>query len=116
MLLAYRRELEHVQREEMGDETLSDQERQILISADEHTERELAAPYARDLIEKASRSDVDALAEHVMAHLRPGNNSYRDLIDWWQRFQYLGIGRDSGEARLALASSRNDEKQACSPG
>ena len=110
VLLAYRRELDRVQREEMGDEALSDQERQVLVSTDERAERELAAPYARDLIDRASRSDVDALAEHVMAHLRPGNNPYRDLIDWWQRFQNLGIGRDSGEARLTLASSRNDEK------
>ena len=38
------------------------------------------------------------------------SNLTRDLIDWWQRFQNLGIGRNSGEARLTLASSRNDEK------
>ncbi len=110
VLLAFRRELDRLQREEMGDEALSEQERQVLVGADERAERELAAPYARDLIDKASHSDGDALAEHVMAHLRPGSNPYRDLINWWQRFQNLSIGRTRGETRLALASSRNDEK------
>lgn len=110
VLLAFRRELDRLLREEMDDEALNDQERQVLVSADERAERELAAPYARDLIDRASCSDAEALAEHVMAHLRPGSNPYRDLLNWWQSFQNLGIGYARGQTRLALVSSRHDEK------
>jgi hypothetical protein len=94
----------------MGDEALSEQERLLLAGADERAERELAAPYARDLVEAAAHSEIDTLIEQVTERLRPSPNPYRDLIDWWQRLQQLGVGRSAGDARFTLASQRDDEK------
>jgi hypothetical protein len=110
VLLSYRRELQRIQHEGLGDEALSEQEREVFVGADERAERELAAPYARDLIQEAEGSDIDLLAGRVLAKLRPGPNPYRDLVDWWQRFQQLGIGRGEGDARFTLATRYEDEK------
>ncbi len=110
LLLAYRGELRRAQQEEMGDEALSEQERLLLAGADERAERELAAPYARDLVEAASRSEIDALIEQVTARLRPGPNPYRDLIDWWQRWQRFTAARGGEAIHPALASRHEDEK------
>jgi hypothetical protein len=94
----------------MEDETLTDEERQILAGADEQAERELAAAYARALIGAARQSDVGRLADQVAARLRPGPNPYRDLVDWWRRFAGFRVGRDAGARGLALAPARSDEQ------
>ncbi len=110
LLLAYRQELAYAIRDDLGDEALGSQERQILTGADEQAERELAAPYAGALREQAHTADIDLLASQVGLHLRPGPNPYRDLIAWWRRFRELQIGRAEAERRLALANRRDDEK------
>ena len=110
VLLHYRRELQKTLQEGLGDEALTDQERHILVGADERAERELAAPYARALVEEAQRVDTETLADRVAIRLRPGASPYRDLIAWWRHFSNLQIGRAQDERSLALASKRTDEK------
>ncbi len=110
VLLNYRRVLQNTLHEGLNDEALTDQERQVLVGADERAERELAAPYARALVEEAQRVDTETLADRVATRLRPGASPYRDLIVWWQHFSSLQIGRAQDERSLALASKRTDEK------
>ncbi len=86
ILLAYRQELQQAAQNRFADEELSVQEVQTFVRADERAERELAASYARALIEQARKADVHTLAQQVMIHLRPGASPYRDLLAWWQRF------------------------------
>ncbi len=109
-LLALRRELALTIRDGPGDEALSNEERQRLVALDERAERELAAAYARALVEEARRADIDQLAAQVEAGLRPGPSPYRDLIVWWRTFRDLSVGRAGATRRLALASRRDDPK------
>ncbi|GAC1631517.1 MAG: hypothetical protein NVS4B9_23770 [Ktedonobacteraceae bacterium] len=110
ILLAYRQVLQQAMKERFEDEDLSMQELQILVSADERAERELAAPYARTLMEQARKADIPALAQAVTTHLRPGPSPYRSLIEWWQRFTTFRVGRATSEHLQSLASKRTDEK------
>lgn len=111
ILLTFRRELQDILQEHFfDDEALSTQEQQIFISADEQVERELAAPYARSLTERARQADIPALMQEVMLHLRPGPSPYKVLIDWWQRFTHFRSGRDREQSTYSLASRRSDEK------
>jgi hypothetical protein len=110
ILLAYRRELQQAMQETFTDEELSEQERQIFVSADERAERELAASYACGLIKQAQQADINVLVQEVTLHLRAGPNPYRDLLAWWQRFTQFRVGRATEERSLALASKRSDEK------
>lgn len=110
VLLAFRSELARAIRDDLGDEALSDDERQRLVALDERAARELAAAYARALLEEACRADIDLLAAQVDASLRPGPSPYRDLIAWWRAFRDLRIGRASAARRLALVSRRDDPK------
>jgi hypothetical protein len=112
LLLSFRQELQCTLNEQFDDEELNASERQLLVSADEQAERELAAAYARTLIKQASQADVSELAEQVTAHLRPGPGPYRDLLAWWQRFNGFRVGRATGQRATALASKRTDEKTA----
>lgn len=112
ILLAYRQELKNIQVEGMNDEVMTNQERQLLVGMDERAERELAAPYARALLGAASQADPDALVKQVISRLRPGKSPYRDLIDWWQRFNDLSIGYAPGERRLSLTSRQRDDSDA----
>ncbi|HVU68366.1 MAG TPA: hypothetical protein VHD63_14605 [Ktedonobacteraceae bacterium] len=110
LLLAFRREIQAVLREQFGDEELSAGERQALVSIDEQAGRELAATYARALLEQARQADPRELSARIAAHLRPGASPYRDLLGWWQRFQSFRVGRAAGTRAPALASRRVDEK------
>ena len=110
ILLAFRRELQAALFEGMDDEALTEQERQVLVGADERAERELAAPYARSLLNEAQHSDIETLSEYVLRLLRPGSSPYRDLIAWWHHFTHLRIGRTFDEKARSLASKRNNEK------
>ena len=110
ILLAYREEVQHTLTEQFADEEFSQIERQVLVSADELAERELAAAYARSLFEPARLADIDELAEQVAIHLRPGASPYRDLLAWWQRFRHWRIGRNSGQRATTLTSKRADAK------
>jgi hypothetical protein len=110
LLLAYRRELHQAMGELFEDEALGTQEKQVFVSADEQAERELAASYARALLDQARRASLPALVQHVETHLQPGPNPYRDLIAWWHRFTQFHVGRASEERAMALASRRTDEK------
>jgi hypothetical protein len=110
ILLNYRRELQKTISEGLDDEVLTVQERQVLVGTDERTERELAAPYARALLDRARYADIETLIEQVASRLRPGPSPYRDLITWWRHFNSLHIGRASDERNVAMASKRDDEK------
>lgn len=110
ILLIFRQEIRAALNEQFEDEELSASERQVLVGLDEQAERELAAAYARVLIEQASRVDVPVLVEQVSAHLRPGPSPYRDLLAWWQRFKSFRIGRGDGQRAAALTSKRANEK------
>src|SRR5262249_42006484 len=87
ILLAFRQALHRVRQEGFSDDPLDLSEQSFLSSVHEPSERELAAPYARDLLAAAAGSDIDTLGEQVLLRLHPGGNPYRDLLDWWQRFQ-----------------------------
>ncbi len=110
ILLVYRRELRQAMQDTFSDEALSAQERQTFVSFDERAERELASSYARALSEQAQQADINALAQEVTLHLRPGPSPYRDLLGWWQRFMQFRVGRTSEDRALAMASKRSDEK------
>src|SRR5260370_19852968 len=110
ILSASRRALRQVRDEGLADEEFSRQERAFLDGADERAERELAAPYARALLNQALRANIDALEQEVVRHLRPGPSPYRGLLSWWHRFQEFRVGRTAVEQALALASRRSDEK------
>jgi hypothetical protein len=110
ILLAYRQELQQAMKDRFEDEDLSALEMQTLTSADERAERELAAPFARSLMQQASKADINALAQAVDAHLRPGPSPYRALIAWWRRFTTFRVGRATSEQLHPFASKRTDEK------
>jgi hypothetical protein len=110
ILLAFRQELQQVRAGGFVDEDPSRQEQAFLASAHERAERELAAPYARALLNQARNSTNSGLDQEVERHLRPGSSPYRDLLSWWQRFQQFRVGRATGEQAQALASRRSDEK------
>ncbi|GAC1469765.1 MAG: hypothetical protein NVS2B12_14180 [Ktedonobacteraceae bacterium] len=108
LLLAYRRELRAIIAAGLQDEELNTLERQFLAGADAYVQRELAAPYARTLLDQARTANIDQIIPQVTLHLRPG--PYHDLLDWWQRFSHFRTGRASAEHALSLASKRDDEK------
>ena len=110
VLLALRSALDMLRSQGIDGYDLSEQEQLILSGLDERAARELVAPYARVLIEQARRSTVDTLVVQVRRQLRPGMSPYRDLVDWWQRFATLRIGRASDEHATTLASVRQDKK------
>ena len=64
ILLAYRQELQSMLKENLNDEELDIQERQVFSSADARVQRELAAPYARTLLKQASQGDIDVKEEN----------------------------------------------------
>jgi hypothetical protein len=110
VLLAYRACMRQFLADSLADETLLYEERQTLTTADEQAERELAATYARALIAAAGQHDASVFAEQVAARLRPGPNPYRDLVDWWRRFDGFRVGRGTDTQKQALAAARSDEK------
>ena len=110
ILLAYRQELQSMLKENLNDEELDIQERQVFSSADARVQRELAAPYARTLFKQARQGDIDVLAQQVIRYLRPGPSPYRDLLNWWQRFTQFRTGRADEQRARTLASRRDDEK------
>ncbi len=110
ILLGYRREVQMLLKENLDDEELDVQERQVLTGYQAGVERELAAPYAQSLLTQASRTDVEALAQQVAQHLRPGSSPYRTLLTWWQRFKHFRAGRADERRARTLASRRDDEK------
>jgi hypothetical protein len=110
ILLNFRQELDQVHSEGFADEDLSKQEQAFLASVHERTERELAAPYARALLNQAQGATIDTLELEVVRHLRPSPSPYRDLLFWWHRFQDFRVGRGASKQTLALASRRSDEK------
>jgi hypothetical protein len=110
ILLAFLHELQQARGEGFADEEMSKQEQAFLTSVHERTERELAAPYARALLDEANRATISALEPEVVRHLRPGHSPYRDLLSWWHRFQDFQVGRATSKQTLALASRRSDEK------
>jgi hypothetical protein len=110
ILLHYQQTIQDTLREDLQDELLNDQERQILTSYAERVERELAAPYVHVLINEAQHSDIEDLVEQATLRLRAGTGPYRDLLAWWETFSSLHIGRALNSRQLALASRRNDGK------
>lgn len=111
ILLTCRQELRQLLAEEsFADEDLRHQESSILISIEEQLARELAASYARALQEPARQAHLPSLVAEVETNLRPGQNPYRDLLNWWQHFTRFRAGRAESERMLTLAPRREDEK------
>jgi hypothetical protein len=110
ILLAFRQELQQILKESLEDEALNIEEKQVFTSADERAERELAASYARALIEQARKVDIFMLTQQVAASLRAGPNPYRNLLAWWQHFIQFRVGRAAGEHTLSLVSKRGDQQ------
>jgi hypothetical protein len=110
VLLAYRTMIRRLLEELIAEEALVPEERHELAAHDEQAERELAAPYARALASVARQSDIRELAAQVEARLRPGPNPYRDLLDWWRRFDQLHVGRGAQQQGPVLAPQRDDDK------
>src|SRR5579875_330736 len=113
ILLATRKELQAIVDENMADESLVIQELEVLTGIDERIERELAAPYARTLLEEARQVDMAELIPEVEKHLRPGPNPYRDLLLWWEHLEELRVGRTRAKGESSsptLASRRADPK------
>lgn len=111
ILLNFQRTVRAALDDILGDEALTAEERATLISADERAARELAAAYARSLLEAARQADVATLADTVSARLRPGLSPYKDLVVWWRAFSGLRIGRDGAAQQQTLASQRDDDKR-----
>lgn len=111
ILLACQQELHHLLAENnFADEDFRQQESSILIGIGEQLERELAAPYARALEAPARQASLSSLLAEVEANLRPGQNPYRDLLNWWRQFAQFRTGRLESERELTLAPKRDDEK------
>lgn len=110
ILQAYRQEVQRAMEAVFEDEELNLQEKQMLVAANELAERELAAPYARALMEQARAIRLPDLVQQVTVRLRPGPSPYRDLLSWWQRFTQFQVGRAQETRSVALASTRTDEK------
>jgi hypothetical protein len=111
ILLAYRQELHQFLEEGcFAEEDLHHQERAILIGIDERLERELSADYARALRESAQQADLPSLVAEVEANLFPGQNPYRDLLNWWRHFTQFHTGRVESDHAFTLAPKRDGEK------
>lgn len=67
-----RQELRELFDENLEDESLTLQELEVLTSIDERIERELAAPYARSLLEEAECAEIETLIAEIEVVLRPG--------------------------------------------
>lgn len=107
-------QIEAVRREEMEDEELGAQELELLASIDERVERELAAAYARLLVEKAQQFEVSDLVAQVEQRLRPGLDPYCDLIAWREQWQALRVGTARGRTTAlarTLASARDVQQE-----
>ncbi|PDW01915.1 hypothetical protein [Candidatus Viridilinea mediisalina] len=110
LLLDYQNQMKKLRSTLLADAPFTTEEEQLLSAHAEQVERELAAAYARALLEEAQHSDVDALAQQVAARLRPGPNPYRDLCAWWERFSRFKVGRGTARRGPTLAPMRHDEK------
>jgi hypothetical protein len=113
ILLETRQELQELFDENLEDESLALQELEVLTSIDERIERELAAPYARALLEEAQHVEVAAFIAEVENILHPGPNPYRDLLSWRERLVALRVGRTRAKDEshtTTLASQRADPK------
>ncbi len=111
ILQRYLHELQHTQDEPFSDEELTTHEKNVIIRAEEQTELELAAPYARLLSGQARQIDLEELSYQVSTHLPPGASPYRDLLAWWQRFQHFRIGRAPDLNAFALVDERDNNKR-----
>lgn len=107
LLLHYQQTVKAVLLEDLADEALTTQERQMLGDSQEHIERELVT--FRSLQDEAQRTDIETLVEQVRLHLRPGISPYRDLISWWEQFHELHIHHVS--TAFPLQRRRSDEQQ-----
>lgn len=113
ILLETRKELQAILSENLADESLALQELEVLTGIDERIERELAAPYARTLLEEARQVEIAELVPEVQKILRPGPNPYRDLLFWWEHLAALRVGRTRAKDEpmaTTLASRRADPK------
>jgi hypothetical protein len=110
ILLQLRQEIATNMQTNVEDEELTRPERLFFVSINERSERELAAPYARQLLTLAQQASIPTLIQQVTHTLKPSPSPYRDLIRWWQRFTQLRIGTTKDQHALSLKSVRQDEK------
>ena len=111
ILLNLHHEMNKSMQAHFGDEDLTRQERYFFTSVNERIERELAAPYARQLLTLARQASIPLLIQKVSHNLKPGPGPYRDLIHWWQRFTHLRVGTAiDQQPTLALTRARQDDK------
>jgi hypothetical protein len=102
VLLNYRRVIQELLKQDLTEEILSNQERQQFVTMNENLEHLLTHPYAHELLNKAANADLEQLAEQVHRRLPPGNSPYRELLEWWEQFQDMHIGQESGRRQLSL--------------
>jgi hypothetical protein len=84
-----------------ADAPLTGEEQRELAHLEDRLRREQAALYAHIDTGTASapqeaEHDIAALVDSVEQHLPPGSSPYRDLLDWWQRFERLCLRGNSG--------------------
>ena len=75
ILLQLRQEIAKNMRTNFEDEELTRQERLFFVSINERSERELAAPYARQLLTLAQQASIPALIQQVAHTLKPSPES-----------------------------------------
>lgn len=102
VLLNYRQVIQELLKQDLTEEILSNQERQQFVTMNENLEHLLTHPYAHELLNKAANADLEQLAEQVHRRLPPGNSPYRELLEWWEQFQAMHIGQESGRRQLTL--------------
>jgi hypothetical protein len=103
VLSAYAHALKQMRtRTHMPDVPLTDSEKRTLLHLEDRVRRVLATPHFRPLAHEAQTVPIPQLIATVKQHLRPGKNAYRDLLNWWQRFEQLHISRTAGHKPAAV--------------
>lgn len=111
LLLKYRQAVQDLVRQNMADETLSNQESQQLNELEERLTERLNTPYAHELLDATTEVDLEQLTEQVRRQIPPGNGPYRELMAWWEQFNALHIGQDSRGWRNQLTLHSKSSNQ-----
>jgi hypothetical protein len=93
-----------------ADAPLADEEQRELAHLEDRLRREQAALYAHIGTDTAGapqeeEHDIAALVDSVEQRLPPGSNLYRDLLDWWQRFERLCLRGNTGTTPAPVLDS-----------
>jgi hypothetical protein len=110
VLLNYRQAIQELLKKDRAEEILSNQERQQFVTMQENLEHLLSHPYAHELLDQAANAGLTQLAEQVHRRLPVGNSPYRELYEWWEQFQALHIGQESGRNQLTLHNKPGNQR------